>query len=125
LADIAMNSLSKFKVRVLPSMIEYMEQHSGAAPSGLAEGFAGLLRYYKVKHEKEQFVGTTLSGEFYSVRDDTKALQAIADIWANAETDRLAVEQLLASELLWSVDLTAKYPQLVEKIWQSFSEMRG
>lgn len=123
LADIAMNSLSKFKVRVLPSIIEYMEQHDGKAPSGLAQGFAGLLRYNQVQQEKDQFIGTTLSGKFYAVRDDAAALQMIADVWAKADNDRSAIEQLLASELLWSVNLAAKYPQLVEQVWQKFAEM--
>lgn len=123
LADIAMNSLSKFKVRVLPSILEYMEQHNGQVPSGLARGFAGLLRYYQVKHESEQFIGVTLSGNFYSVRDDVNVLQTIANIWANSVDERTAVKQLLASELLWSVDLAIKYPQLVEQVWNEFAEM--
>jgi len=123
LADIAMNSLSKFKVRILPSIIDYLEQHNGETPAELVRGFAGLLRYYQVKQENDQFIGATLSGQSYTVRDDAAALELIATVWNNAESERAAIEQLLSSEILWSINIVEKHPHLADGIWKAYAEM--
>jgi tagaturonate reductase len=110
LADIAMNSLSKFKVRLLPSMAYYAEQGK-PVPELLALGLAGLLRFYKVKRGAAGgFEGVSLGGVRYAVRDDESALQRIADLW---ETDRQGgepieetVRNLLADTTLWGQDLS-------------------
>ncbi len=46
LSSIALNSISKFKVRVLPSLLEYIEIHN-AIPTHLSFAFACLIRFYK------------------------------------------------------------------------------
>ncbi len=80
LSDIAMNSLSKFKVRLLPVLMDYIKQDKGL-PDGLVMGLAGLLRYYKVQKSDAGFVGTTLAGADYVVRDDAALLEKIAEVW--------------------------------------------
>ena len=45
-ADISLNSVSKFKVRVLPSLLAYYEKF-GKAPQGLTRAFGCLIRFYK------------------------------------------------------------------------------
>ena len=46
LASIALNSVSKFKVRVLPSIIEYKKRFS-KLPENLIFAFAKLIKFYK------------------------------------------------------------------------------
>lgn len=46
LSSIALNSVSKFKVRVLPSILEYKKRR-GSYPQTLLRGFAALLDFYK------------------------------------------------------------------------------
>ncbi|MBC8079311.1 MAG: tagaturonate reductase, partial [Gorillibacterium sp.] len=69
LYDIAMNSVSKFKVRLLPSLLYYSD-HGLALPQGITCSLAGLLRYYKVSKTEQGYVGTTLAGTKYTVRDE-------------------------------------------------------
>ena len=45
-ASISLNSVSKFKVRVLPSILDY-ERKFGKAPSALIRAFAELIKFYK------------------------------------------------------------------------------
>ncbi len=47
LASISLNSISKFKVRVLPSILEYKKRF-GIYPKHLIYGFARLLEFYRV-----------------------------------------------------------------------------
>lgn len=115
LADIAMNSLSKFKVRLLPSLLHYAED-GRALPDGLVQGFAGLLRYYKVNKTDAGFEGQTLSGASYTVRDDTAMLETIAAVWSEGQeqgwSQELIMESLLSLESIWGRDLSAEWPAL-------------
>ena len=45
-ASIALNSVSKFKVRVLPSLLEYIKR-KGEIPKNLIKSFAKLIAFYK------------------------------------------------------------------------------
>ena len=45
-ASISLNSVSKFKVRVLPSLLEYIRR-TGQMPDGLLTSFAKLIDFYK------------------------------------------------------------------------------
>jgi tagaturonate reductase len=46
LSSIALNSVSKFKVRVLPSILEYIKRQ-GKNPPTLLKGFGALIKFYK------------------------------------------------------------------------------
>ena len=48
LMSIALNSVSKFQVRVLPSILEYMKRRD-QVPERLAFSFAALIAFYKGK----------------------------------------------------------------------------
>ncbi|MHA7965931.1 tagaturonate reductase [Paenibacillus sp. CAU 1782] len=115
LSDIAMNSLSKFKTRLLPSISHYWES---AVPVGLLHGLAGLLRYYKIANGEDGYEGYDLAGERYIVKDDAALLEIIADIWATAKEQNHSlqetVQRLLALEQLWGLDLNAVAPGLAE-----------
>ncbi|MNZ74090.1 Altronate oxidoreductase [compost metagenome] len=122
LSDIAMNSLSKFKVRVLPSLLHYAE-HEEFVPGGLVQGFAGLLRYYKVKQTAEGFEGTTLKGDAYLVRDDAGLLEQLAAVWAKQQPIGETVKELLGLTEVWGQSLAAQWPQLSGRISASIEEM--
>lgn len=81
--DISLNSVSKFKVRVLPSALEYYEKF-GKLPEGLCKAFGYLIRFYKEGHPQ----------------DDE---QIIADMKA------LSVKEILARTDWWDTDCTFLY----------------
>ncbi|WP_139991152.1 tagaturonate reductase [Paenibacillus paridis] len=126
LSDIAMNSLSKFKVRLLPSLLHYAEEGK-PVPGGLAQGFAGLLRYYKVKPSEAGFEGQTLSGISYIVRDDASLLEMIAAVWSEAGAQGWTLEQtvgkLLSLKSVWGRDLAADWPALTAAVSANITGM--
>jgi len=126
LADIAMNSLSKFKVRLLPSLLYYAE-NGKALPEGLVSGFAGLIRYYKVKRAEGGFTGTSLNGMEFAVRDDAAALERIASIWDTAAEQGKGLEEtaaeLLALDSVWGQNLNAACPGLASALSAKITEM--
>ncbi|WP_422660538.1 tagaturonate reductase [Paenibacillus sp. EC2-1] len=120
LADIAMNSISKFRTRLLPSIAYYIDSDK-EIPEGLVIGVAGLLRYYKViLNDEGVFKGMSLNGSTYVVRDDVKVLESMARHWASDEKmteevfhQRDIVNAILADKELWGQDLSA---------WRNLSE---
>ncbi len=117
LADIAMNSLSKWKVRLLPSVKAHLER-TGKIPSVLALSLASLLRLYRpaVAAEEAQPPQSLLpDGTRFTLRDDPAHLAAIRGIWASAPNTEAAVRQLLAQEAIWGEDLT-QLPGLADEV---------
>lgn len=110
LLDIAMNSLSKFRTRLLPSLEGYMAAHNGRLPVHIVKALAYLLRFYNARPEGEQFVGRRFDGSTYTVRDDRAALTLLAEAWSRYEAGQLTLEalvcELLGSAQLWGKPLT-------------------
>ena len=138
LSDIAMNSLSKFRVRLLPTLARYAERGERIPPR-LAEGLAGLIRYCRVRPDGSGgYVTQTLDGAAVPVRDDAELLAIMAEHWREAEVGgisggpmegggvkggdpsggdgiRRAVRALLADERLWGCDMS-RWPHLAEAV---------
>ncbi len=87
-ASISLNSVSKFRVRVLPSILEYREKF-GKAPEHLLFSFGMLLRFYRI--------GTPT--------DDAKIISYIKEH---------TTAEILANTELWGCDLS-EFAEEVEK----------
>ena len=78
-SSIALNSVSKFKVRVLPSILEYIKRR-GEMPKNLIKSFAKLIAFYKT--------------------DMTNDAPDVVAFMKNA-----SVREILANEALWGKNL--------------------
>ncbi|GAB2633147.1 tagaturonate reductase [Belliella aquatica] len=94
LSSIALNSISKFKVRVLPSILEY-KKRKGVWPKHLIASFASLLLFYKGEHE----------GEPTPVNDDSEIMSFFAALWKSDDIDNILKTALSKSEF-WGEDLS-------------------
>ncbi|WP_029034416.1 tagaturonate reductase [Salinimicrobium terrae] len=110
LASIALNSVSKFKVRVLPSLLQFQEKKS-ALPVRLTFAFACLLRFYK----------GTWKGQKLPVQDDPQIIEFFSKAWEIEDLDAFA-EKVLNKEDYWGQDLTA-IPELKEQLVVALQEM--
>lgn len=80
LLSIALNSVSKFKVRVLPSLLAYREQF-GVNPKGLTFSLAALIAFYKTDEAND-----------------------LADVMSFMKT--ATVGEILAKEEYWDMDIS-------------------
>lgn len=107
LASIALNSVSKFKVRVLPSILDYhARQHK--LPSKLIHAFAALICFYR----------GTWKEEILPVNDNVQVVQFFASLWESGDAMMIA-KRTLASVELWDQDLSeipGLIPQLAKEI---------
>lgn len=95
LSDIVLNSVSKFKVRVLPTILEYFEKN-GKLPYHLVFGFACMIRYYK----------GSWNGKSLPVKDSKDIVEAFDQAWKNTSLEA-TVEEILANTGFWDQDLNS------------------
>tara|TARA_R110001606_G_scaffold76420_2_gene176725 strand:- start:324 stop:1769 length:1446 start_codon:yes stop_codon:yes gene_type:complete len=94
LSSIALNSISKFKVRVLPSLLEYIALNK-KLPTNLTFAFAALIRFYK----------GTWKGESLPINDSADIVDAFAEIWKSDDYVEIAIKTL-GNTAYWGEDLT-------------------
>ncbi len=113
LLSIALNSVSKWKSRILPSLLDAYKAN-GRLPKCLTFSFAALLAFYTIKQQADGlYVGTRPDGGAYPVQDDLPALTFMA-----AESAKPAAEyarSAAANAAFWGQDLSL-VPGFVEAV---------
>lgn len=94
LASIALNCVSKFQVRVLPSILEF-HHRTGRLPEKLLQSLAALILFYRGEW----------NGEATPLKDTPEVLAAFREAWSNNNVAS-AVERVLSNEALWKTDLS-------------------
>jgi tagaturonate reductase len=105
LISIALNSVSKWQVRVLPSLKDRVARY-GEAPAGLSFSLAALLRFYRGVMVNGEYTGARDAGP-YPIRDNAEVIAAMNAAWsAHAGDPQALVAKVLADTRLWGEDLT-------------------
>ena len=88
LSSIALNSVSKFKVRVLPSITEYIKRYN-KMPETLICAFANLIKFYKTD----------------MANDDEEVMKFMKEA---------STKEILSNTSLWDEDLSYLYDEVVK-----------
>jgi tagaturonate reductase len=106
LLTIAMNSVSKFRIRVLPSIMRYHEK-KGTVPPALSLSLAALIAFYKGRRESARSSLGSRLGAFYQIIDEPGVLDFFAgrDGFYTTDRERLCRETL-GQTAFWGLDLT-------------------
>ncbi|SMO53131.1 tagaturonate reductase [Gracilimonas mengyeensis] len=94
LSAIALNSVSKYKVRVLPSLLQYHAQ-KGEIPKRLTFALAALIRFYKGSWE----------GEDTPINDGEDVVSFVQKAWESGDHSKVA-QTVLSHTAFWDQDLT-------------------
>lgn len=94
LLSIALNSVSKYKVRVLPSVLEYRKR-TGKLPERLLKSLAALILFYRGAWQ-----GATIP-----LNDSQEVLVFFQNAWKKEEPSAV-VAHVLANTAFWGTDLT-------------------
>ncbi len=95
LKDIALNSVSKFQVRVLPSLLGYYDRKK-ELPEHLVLSFAALIVFYRGRYGNEAL----------PVRDTPEVMDFFKEVWENGNSHNIA-SRVLANAALWQEDLNS------------------
>ncbi len=113
LMDISLNSMAKYKSRILPQVLETYKR-TGKLPKRLLFSLAALIRFYK---------GVRENGDAIQLRDDRHHLDMYADLWQENNYENIA-KSVLGLENHWDMDLNsvegmtelvAKYLENIDK----------
>ena len=96
LMDISLNSMAKYKSRILPQILE-LHKRTGVLPKRLLFSLAALIRFYK---------GIRENGEIIQLRDDKNHLDMYATLWVNSDYENI-VESVLGLKSHWDIDLNS------------------
>ena len=110
LSSIALNSVAKFKVRVLPSLLQYVDDKK-ELPTNLTFALAALIRFYQ-----GEFNGKTLP-----VMDDAPVLERFKEIWTSNDLGEV-VKATLSETSFWDTDLT-EVPGLTDAVTKALKEI--
>lgn len=93
-ASIALYFVSKFKVRILPSLLKYVEINQ-RLPLNLTFSLASLIRFYQGSFGEKAL----------PINDEEAIVARFKEIWANEDYEKVA-ELALSETTFWDTDLT-------------------
>ncbi len=119
LLSISLNSVSKWKVRVLPSIMDF-QKANGRLPAALSFSLAALIWFYRGETKTPTESKGFRNGQAYPIRDDAPVLDFFAKGWATARTmDPIQLHELAVAVLgqtsFWEKDLN-QIPGLTEAV---------
>ncbi|MCF8716230.1 tagaturonate reductase [Joostella atrarenae] len=104
LIRISLNSITKFRTRLLPTLIDFYEQKN-SPPKHIIFSLAALIVFYKGKYQETEI----------PLKDDEKYLKFFKRQWDDLNKERISINQfthiIAKSELLFENDLT-QFPEL-------------
>ena len=124
LISIALNSVSKWQVRVLPTVKDYVAKN-GKAPAGLSFSLAALLNFYHGRFNGAgEYEGVRQGNQTYPIRDSAEILAIVDAAWKASDDASVQVNTLLADARLWGEDLT-QIAGLAEQTATSLARIRA
>ncbi len=109
LLSIMLNSSSKFKTRVLPSIREYYGRY-GKLPDRLVFSLAALVAAYRGRVDNG-VMHCVRGQEQYEIRDNPAVLEFFAEVWhdfdGSLDTAQKMTQKILGNMSIWEEDLNA------------------
>lgn len=106
LMSIALNSTTKFKTRLLPTLLDYVRIF-GKLPEHLIFSFAAIIEFHKGKRGDQDI----------ALKDDPSYLAFWHRLWAEFDGDYLAMaKKVLSWEEAWDMDMNTIHPEIAEKV---------
>jgi tagaturonate reductase len=106
--SISLNSVSKYKARVLGSLQDYLAA-KGKIPTRLAFGLAALIAFYRGTEIKDGALIGHRDGKEYQIKDDSMVLETFAKTWKDFDGSDAAIARVVDSILKqkgwWGKDL--------------------
>ena len=108
LLSISLNSVSKYKTRVLPSVEQYLAM-KGELPPRLTFSLAALITFYRGTEVRDGALIGNRGGEEYRIQDSQSILETFARLWSgfdgSYEGIHALTESVLQREDWWGKDL--------------------
>ncbi len=114
LVSISLNSISKWRARVLPSFKDYYAEHKTLAPN-LTIGFSYLMALYASVQNEGGRYEVKLKNRTIELKDDLPYLEYFAN--------KNPIAEFMANESVWGEDLTA-YSGFAEAVLENVEKIK-
>ncbi|MBR3300245.1 MAG: tagaturonate reductase [Clostridia bacterium] len=119
LLSISLNSVSKWKARVLPSFKDYYK-NNGKLPKLITFSFAALLAFYSSNDLRDDgLYAKRPNGDEYVIHDDKAVLEFFAQNTGKPDF----IEKVCKNTAFWGEDMT-KFEGFMEAVSSCYDEMR-
>lgn len=122
LLSISLNSVSKYKARILGTVIDYHERF-GEPPPRLSFALAALLAFYRGQELREGALWGERQGEPYRILDEANVLEFFHRVWSKAPRGPCTrqfcsdlVAETLSREDFWGQDIEKTLPQFSRSV---------
>ncbi len=106
LMSIALNSTTKFKTRILPTLLDYV-RIKGTLPEHVLFSFAAMVEFHKGKRGDQEI----------ALKDDPAYLAYWHRLWADFDGDYAAMaKKVLGWEEAWDMDMNTIHPEITAKV---------
>lgn len=116
LLSIALNSMTKFRTRILPQLLA-SQKKNGVLPPRLTFALAALLAFYRGER----------NGEVFPLQDDVQWLSLFSSLWSEVRRGEIPlsklVETIFADEQHWGLDLNT-VPGLKAKVTEQLQAIQ-
>ena len=113
LLSISLNSVSKWKARVLPTFLDHFEAYQ-QLPKLITFSFAALLAFYRSSDLRQDgLYAKRFDGTEYVIHDDAAVLAFFAE--NSQKPDDAYVEAVASNTAFWGEDMTA-YPAFTQTV---------
>ena len=121
LLSISLNSVAKWKVRVLPSLLAYIMKE-GLTPKRMTFSLAALIAFYNGKRaENGDFIGE-INGKQYLINDSENVASFFENAYNNEDLAEVT-HTILSKRSFWSEDLT-QIPTLHSEVTAYLHEIK-
>ena len=114
LVSISLNSISKWRARVLPSFKDYYAEHGKIAPN-LTVGFSYLMALYSSMENVGGRYEVKLTNRTIELKDDLPYLEYFAG--------KNSIAEFMADESVWGEDLT-QYVGFADKVQENVEKIK-
>ncbi|GGE26563.1 altronate oxidoreductase [Pullulanibacillus camelliae] len=125
LADLGLNGLSKFKVRVLPTLLDYVEQKK-KVPDVLVFALVTNLLYFRVVHREGEAMYGQTDKSIYRLKESEAWLEFLEATWKMYDSSQHSlahmVATILGNEALWGQNLM-QIPQLHQAVLRDLTRL--
>lgn len=123
LLDISLNSCSKFSVRCLPSLLDYIEIYN-KLPEALTFSLAALIQFYKPDKTAGENMGRRNDGTTYPIRDDQKVIEFFKNAWTANKISEV-VKAILSNKNFWNGKDLCDVPNLEARVYSYLKSMQN
>ncbi|MGN0814463.1 MAG: tagaturonate reductase [Candidatus Coproplasma sp.] len=113
LMSIALNSTTKFRTRLLPTLTDYV-RIKGKLPMHLLFSYAAIIEFHKGKRGEEAI----------ALKDDPAYLEHWAKLWAEFDGDYVKLAQkALSWTAAWEMDMNEIHPEIAKVVGKFLEDM--